>query len=756
MSRLSWRTILGLAVAGALAPFAQAQPFAPHIGYVYPAGGRQGAEFQVTVGGQALDGIAQAHVSGRGVQAKLVEYVKPVTQQQFNQLRERLQELQQGTKTAETYKEIAEIRKKLATFVRRPTNPAIAETVTLQITVAPDAALGPRELRLGTPNGLTNPLAFCVDQLPEFSRKTAKNLDLPAFGQGARFRNDAPRTTSAAPLEISLPAIVNGQIMPGTVDRYRFHASRGQRLVIAAKARELIPYLPDAVPGWFQATLALSDAEGNEVAYDDDYRFHPDPVLLVEIPKDGEYVVEIKDAVYRGREDFVYRIELGELPFITSIFPLGGPAGAKHTVELTGWNLPEKKITRDDSSQVAGIYPLGVSRNGRTSNQLPFAVDTLPEQQEQEPNNKPEQAQRVSLPVIVNGRIDQPDDWDVFSFNGRAGDEIVAEVYARRLDSPLDSVLKLTDATGQQLAFNDDHEDKGSGLLTHHADSWLRAKLPADGTYFVHISDAQHHGGAEYAYRLRISAPRPDFALRLVPSSISVRGGGCVPLTVYALRKDGFSGEISLTLQNAPAGFILSGGKIPANQNQVRVTLAAPISASSEPISLSLVGRATIQGQEVTRSAAPADDMMQAFAYRHLVPAQELQVAVSGRSMGRAAGGMAGAAPVKIPAGGTVSVRLAVPTSTFAARINLELNEPPEGISIKDVSSAGFGTELVLQCDAAKVKPGLAGNLIVSVFAQAKQAAKPNRSRIPVTTLPAIPFQVVDGKPSDAAPASTK
>ena len=39
----------------------------------------------------------------------------------------------------------------------------------------------------------------------------------------------------------------------------------------------------------------------------------------------------------------------------------------------------------------------------------------------------------------------------------------MAEVYARRLDSPLDSVLKLTDAAGKQLAFNDDHEDKGAG-----------------------------------------------------------------------------------------------------------------------------------------------------------------------------------------------------------------------------------------------------------------------------------------------------
>jgi len=69
----------------------------------------------------------------------------------------------------------------------------------------------------------------------------------------------------------------------------------------------------------------------------------------------------------------------------------------------------------------------------------------------------------------VNGRIDQPGDVDVFSFEGRAGTEIVAEVMARRLNSPLDSVLRLTDTTGKQIAFNDDFEDKGAGLETHHA-----------------------------------------------------------------------------------------------------------------------------------------------------------------------------------------------------------------------------------------------------------------------------------------------
>ena len=98
------------------------------------------------------------------------------------------------------------------------------------------------------------------------------------------------------------------------------------------------------------------------------------------------------------------------------------------------------------------------------------------------------------------------------------------------------------------------------------------------------------------------------------------------PLTVYALRRDGFTNEITLTLADAPQGFRLTGAKVPANQDQVRLTLQAPPAATDEPVRLSLEGRAFIQGQPIAHPAVPAEDMMQAFAYRHLVPAKELDV----------------------------------------------------------------------------------------------------------------------------------
>ena len=462
----------------------QQQQNMPHVGYVYPAGAQVGTTCQVKVGGRFLDGVAGAMISGRGVSAKVIEHNKPMTMMQINDLREKLQALvKKAPADPASRKEAQDLRLRMGESLRRNANPMIAEYVTLEVTVAADTEPGMRHLRLATPLGLTEPLVFAVGQLPEFSEKELKatradtelTIALPATVNGRMIPGDSDR--------VQAPLRQGQQYAPGDVDRYRFTARKGQDLVIAASARELMPYLADAVPGWFQATLALFDVRGREVAYDDDFRFQVDPVVHFHVPSDGEYVLEIRDALYRGREDFVYRISIGELPFVTSIYPLGGPSRSNTPVEVIGWNLPSNRLTMDASGAGPSTALLSMHRGIAVSNRVPFALDSLPEVFERESNDAPKDAQKLSLPVIANGRIQQPGDVDLFRFDGRAGEQIVAEVSARRLGSPLDSSVELIDPAGTRVAFNDDFEDKGAGLVTHQADSYLMAKLPSSGTY---------------------------------------------------------------------------------------------------------------------------------------------------------------------------------------------------------------------------------------------------------------------------------
>lgn len=740
----------------------------PSVGYVFPAGGQRGTTFHVLAGGQGLRGISDAYVTGSGVRVTVQHWVRPLNPMQMRELRRRLADAaaarrdpDSGTRgllgaggvkadpedlervelpdhpmlrdlDKKTPREIRELTTRfLGVGEKRQANTQIAETVDLEVTIDPGAAAGEREIRFATPAGLTNPLRFHVGALPE-----------------VREEEPAGRRAPAAPA-VALPVVVNGQILPGDVDRVRFRARRGQRLVIDVRARRLIPFLADAVPGWFQATAALFDAKGSEVAFADDYRWEPDPVLLVAIPSDGDYVLEIEDALFRGREDFVYRVSIGEEPFILRMFPLGVRAGSVADAAVTGWNLPGPTVPFDTRAGAGSDAPrFAAARRGeRLSNGVPYAVDDLPEEDEVEPASGDEArgAQRIALPRIVNGRIDRPGDFDTFTFEGRAGDEVVAEVEARRLSSPLDSVVTLVDPEGRVVAWNDDHADGSAGLLTHRADSYLRAHLAADGVHRVRIGDAQRHGGPDHAYRLRIGPPRPGFRVLATPSGLSVAAGRTVPFRVHAMRADGFDGDISLRLVEPPAGFVLAGGRIPAGSTSTRVTLTAPADALEAPAALRVEAVATIGGAEVVRGVVPADDRMQAFLWRHLVPARELLVAVTLAGRGATPGDVAGAGPVRLVPGGTATVRIRTARRVAPDDVRFELDEPPAGVTIASVSADPVGLAIVLRADAATAKPGTADNLIVEAFATSgggRRGADGGGSRS-LGYLPAIPVEIV-------------
>lgn len=736
---LSPRPFLAFSLLLFLPPPAPAQVSPPHIGFAYPAGARQGTTVEVKLGGQHLDSATSLRISGDGVQGRVLSQTRPLTQKEIAELRKKLQDLEdKRSKNDADRKEIEEIRKKLIPPAVRAT-PALEEIVTIELTIDPKAAPGPRQLRLQANTGMSNPIVFVVGQLTDVVQQ--KSLVDP----------DAELRPPRAPeINVTLPAVFNSQIMPGQVDRYRFPARKGQQLVFVTHARSLIPYLADAVPGWFQAALTLYDSDGNEVAYADHFHFHPDPVLAYQVPRDGEYVLEIRDALYRGREDFVYRIEAGELPFVTSIFPLGGPAKTRTEVALEGWNLPRNSLTLEPAEMIPGIVPL-TARNGElVSNSLPFVVGSLPECRANEARRRPDPenptnplagAQKITLPVVINGRIAKPGSWNVFQFEGRMGQTVIADVRAQRLGSPLDSVLKLTDAAGKVVAYNDDWEDRAQGLSTHHADSQLRVTLPASGTYYLHLGDTRGQGSSAHAYRLRVSAPYPDFELRVTPCSINARPGSTLAITVHALRKDGFSGEINLFFTYSPVDFALSGAKIPANQDEVRVLLQVPATSRPKPINLVLEGRAIIDGQRVVRTATPAEEMTQAFAYHHLVPAKDLMVTISGNARARFPARVMNNGPVKIRPGGTALVQIAIPRDAGANKIQLVLSDPPEGISIKKAVMNDDGAVLQLYADGEKVKPGLKANLVVEAY---PESARPGRTaQSSLGTLPAIPFEVL-------------
>lgn len=678
MKRIRWIPILVLLAMFAFAADALAQR-RPYIGYAYPAGGQQGTTFLVKVGGQGMTDLQGATVSGDGVKVEALEYHWTLSPQYSTLMREQVKDLQAllprtGKKAKAAPKperrKMVELMEELMTrpqlaynpaqgatgnyaiekliekiearnreWVNRPAVTSIAEIAYLKVTIAPGAEPGLRDLCILTTQGLSNPLTFCVGQYPETHREPMKTADFQVLGKEQLAQRKRPEED--VEMAITLPCTMNGQVASGERNDYRFSAKKGQRLVISSMARQLIPYIADAVPGWFQPVIVLHDAEGSEVAYDDDFRFKPDPVMFVDVPKDGEYVLSVYDAIYRGREDFIYRITIGEMPFITSIFPLGGRAGSVPAIEMNGWHLEGAGITPPSQNAGEGVYQIAARKGDHKTNRVPFKLDTLPEALVKEPNNDPATAQKVELPVILNGKIESRGDTDVFRFQGKAGQTIVAEVEARRLDSPVDSVLHITDESGEILFLNDDRpvmfdggtEDrddslKSQGLNTHHSDSYIMCELPADGAYFLHMADTTGNGGGSFGYRLRISEPRPDFELRTVPSTIAIQARRSAFVRVLAIRKDGFDGPIRLSMRDLPEGFESSPVTLLNNRTNtsIGVTAKRKDNAGFEVFDLNIVGTAETPRGEITRVAAPAEDRMQAFLWRHLVPTEETAV----------------------------------------------------------------------------------------------------------------------------------
>lgn len=115
---------------------------------------------------------------------------------------------------------------------------------------------------------------------------------------------------------------------------------------------------------------------------------------------------------------------------------------------------------------------------------------------EKEPNDTFQQAQSISLPGLVLGRIEKNQDVDVFKLECVKGDKISIDVMAARLGSALDSLLLLHTSEGQLLESNDDSTPSG--------DSHLEVVIPKTGIYYLTILDANDHGGTAFVYRLSI------------------------------------------------------------------------------------------------------------------------------------------------------------------------------------------------------------------------------------------------------------
>ncbi|MEK6259521.1 MAG: PPC domain-containing protein [Planctomycetota bacterium] len=216
---------------------------------------------------------------------------------------------------------------------------------------------------------------------------------------------------------------------------------------------------------------------------------------------------------------------------LDTIFPNGGQRGTSVRVEFKGLEqglsspkdividgpggITVKELksidgrTLEATLDIAADAPLGrrwlrvLNERSGLTNFAYFVVGSLPERIEVEPNNDTVKPEVVTIPLVMNGRINPAADLDVFKFAGKAGQKLVAAIAAHAIDvhgqyknfGIADFSLELLDANGRTLAAAED---------TIGYDPLIEHTLPADGDYFVRVQLLNYGGFPEAAYRLTL------------------------------------------------------------------------------------------------------------------------------------------------------------------------------------------------------------------------------------------------------------
>ena len=552
---------------------------------------------------------------------------------------------------------------------------AVAGRFKARIRIAADAPLGEQIVRPWTATGLGDARTFYVTPYP-----LVKDLD--------RGTKEAPKKDEEQ--AISMGTTVWGTLQGEETDRFVIEAKKGDRIAaemvgVRLQTKEI-----------FDAMLTLKDAEGKILAEcDDSSLLVQDPVISVIAPADGKYHLSIRDSTNSAPLSGRYLLTVGKFPRPLVVYPAGGASGevlsANYLGDGGGRMAATFKLPATPSSRY-GVFPEESGLSAPSPNWLrvsPFA-NVL----EVEPNNQQAGATsvEVGLPVALNGVIGAPGDIDYFKILAKKGEEFDCHVFARWLRSPLDAVLEIYDEKGSRLQQNDD-----SG----GPDSYLRWKVPADGSYGVAIRDQQGRGGETFVYRVEIAPVRKEVGIWLpeMEQNTQDRQTIAVPkgnryASMVKLKRDGVMGELVLTAEGLPMGVTMEAVGVESGAESVAVVFEAKGEAVASAGTF-VLGVKSVDGQVVGSRVAHPIDLVgygnnQSY-YR--VTADRLAIGV----MEEAPFKIQLIAPkVPIAQGGSLDLKVvAERKSEFKGKIKLALLSVPTGIGtaggaeIKESESEG-------------------------------------------------------------------
>jgi hypothetical protein len=573
----------------------------PQILTVFPSGGRIGSEVTVLLSGAYLEDAESLWFSDSRMRAeRLPESAGPP----LSAANPQYQQLQRN---------------------RRGQN-APTSRVRFRVTIPADVPLGLHDLRVVSPLGVSNPRAFLVGDQPERT-EFEPNDDV----------DQAQR--------IELNSVVHGEVpSPLDVDFFVLKGTKGQRVVVSG--------LTTSIDHRLDLAVGLYEESGRLLAANQTPR---DGEVLIDatLPADGDYYLRLHQFTYtRGGFDQAYRLSVSTAPWIDAVSPPVVEPGRPTMITIWGRNLPDGRT--DPRSTLDGVvleraeisvtppsepqsatalrfsgatWPAMSSLDGfdfRVRNRKGWSNPVLlsfaqgPVVLDAGTNDNPEQAQAVSPPCEIAGRVESRGDRDWYTFDAKKGEVLSIEAWGDRLGAPLDLYLLLRSPDGKQTLFEVDETppipNSGQFYVQTNDPPRQRFVVPSDGRYTLLISarEASARTDPRFVYRLRIGPEQPDFRLVAMPQSPFapdanvLRPGSRVDFAVFAWRLDGFADEIELSVDGLPPGIACAPAIIGPGVWQGSLVLSASDDAAAWTGPISIRGTARIDGREVTRQARSA------------------------------------------------------------------------------------------------------------------------------------------------------
>lgn len=452
------------------------------------------------------------------------------------------------------------------------------------VTASADTLPGMFELRVATKQAVS-------------SCSHLRVTDYPVHREDEKVANNSRDTA----VKVEVPAAICGRIERAEdVDFYSFDGNAGQQITVnlfAQRSTQAIHGMVVRGPLIYlmDGLLTLYGPNGQVVAQNDNF-FGGDPFIYAELPENGSYTLEVRDARYAGSGRYVYCVEIANRPFAHAAFPIAVQRGNSTAAIAVGHILGESSKIE---LSAAVDEPTGWRRqrltvaNGET-NPVEILVSEHPQIVASGDNVSPETATAVELPIGISGRFPESDGAHYYSFQALKDAYYLFEVNSRSRGLPLDSVLEVFNEAGKRLTESDD------GLQTK--DSKLYWKAPSDGRFHVSIRDLHGRGGERFLYHLKAESAGPDFEVHGEYYYSQLAPGTNMIWFAKVTRLNGFDGPIEIFVENLPNGVEAEPVTIPAGMKHCGIVLKAAADAQINAALVRVAGRAKLPATDGTES----------------------------------------------------------------------------------------------------------------------------------------------------------